>query len=224
MKFLNTYDSEKKVQHKYNHLLVGIVVLFLVGPLYLQMNLKFPLIMCIFFTIVQLALGAIIDNKRLLLLYRLLVLIALACMLLSERQFIGIRVSNLLYATGKTAYIIFLLLAIRLFIGRILTAEQITIDKIKGGVCLYLLTGIMWSFLYEIIYRFDSAAFRLESVNRLSFLYYSYSTLTSLGLGDIIPTNDFAVSLTCLEAIAGQMFIAVFIAGLIGRYIMHKQN
>jgi len=32
---------------------------------------------------------------------------------------------------------------------------------------------------------------------------YSCSTLTSLGIGDIIPSNEFAVSLTCLEAIAG---------------------
>lgn len=225
MNYLKRYDSETVAQRKYNHLLIGMVVLFLVAPLYLRTNLKFPLIMFIFFAIVQLALRATIDNKKLLLLYRLLVLAALGCTLLSECQSIGLGLGNFFYAVGRAVYVIFLVLTIRVFIGRILVAERITVDRIRGGICLYVLAGIVWSFLYEIIYLFDSASFRLESVNRLSFLYYSYSTLTSLGLGDITPTNDFAISLTCLEAISGQMFLAVFIARLVGLHVVqrHKQ-
>jgi hypothetical protein len=105
---------------------------------------------------------------------------------------------------------------------RIIAAQRVTADKIKGGICLYLLAGVVWAFLYEVIYRFDSTAFQIENTNSLSFIYYSYSTLTTLGIGDITPTNDFAISLTCLEAIAGQMFLAVFIAWLIGLHIMQK--
>lgn len=224
MKYLKKYDFDTFVENKYNHLLVAMVVLFLVSPLYLKTDLKFPLIMCIFFIIVQLALRATIDNKKWLLLSRLFVLMALVCMLLPQFKSISSGASNLFYVTGRMVFVVFILWTIRLLMGHILAAEKMTTDKIKGGICLYLLAGLMWSFLYEVIYQFDSAAFRLETVNPLTFTYYSFSTLTSLGLGDITPTNNFAISFTCLEAIAGQMFLAVFIARLIGLYIMQKHK
>lgn len=224
MKYLKKYDFDTFVENKYNHLLVAMVVLFLVSPLYLKTGLKFPLIMCIFFIIIQLALRATIDNKKRLLLYRLLVLMALVCMLLPQLKSMSSGASNLFYVTGRIVFVVFILWTIRLFMGRILAAEKMTTDKIKGGICLYFLAGIMWCFLYEVIYQFDSAAFRLETVNPLTFMYYSFSTLTSLGLGDITPTNNFAISFTCLEAIAGQMFLAVFIARIIGLHIIQKNK
>ncbi len=185
-------------------------------------GLKFPLVGFIFFTIVQLALKATIDNKKRLLIYRLVVLVALICVLYS--QHVSVRLSNVLYVTGRCIYIVFLVITIRLFMGRIIAAERVTADKVKGGICLYFLAGVVWSFLYEVIYRFDSTAFQIEKADPLNFVYYSYSTLTSLGIGDIVPTNEFAVSLTCLEAIAGQMFLAVFIARLIGLHLIHKHK
>ena len=222
VKYLKKYNLDELAEKKYNHLLIGMIVLFLVAPLYLMTGLKFPLVGFIFFTIVQLALKATIDNKKRLLIYRLVVLVALICVLYS--QHVSARLSNVLYVTGRSIYIVFLVITIRLFMGRIIAAERVTADKVKGGICLYFLAGVVWSFLYEVIYRFDSTAFQFEKADPLNFIYYSYSTLTSLGIGDIVPTNKFAVSLTCLEAIAGQMFLAVFIARLIGLHLIHKHK
>ena len=222
MKYFKKYSTDELAERKYNHLLIGMILLLLVGPLYLRTGLQFPLMTFIFFTIVQLALQATIDNKRRLLLYRLIMLVALACALLS--QHVTAPLNDVLYAVGRSIYIVFLIMTIRLFMGRIIVAEQITADKVKGGICLYFLAGVVWGFLYEVIHRFDPAAFQIEKADPQMFLYYSYSTLTTLGIGDIIPTSDLAVSLTCLEAIGGQMFVAVFIARLIGLHIIHKHN
>jgi len=222
MKYFRKHCTDELTGRKYNHLLIGMIVLLLVGPLYLRTGLKFPLVMLIFCTIVQLALRATIENRKQLRLSRLIVLVALVCVLSS--QHVSAPLSNVLHTVGRSVYIVFLIMTIRLFMGRIIVAERITADKVKGGICLYFLAGVVWGFLYEAIHRFDPAAFQSEKAGPLSFLYYSYSTLTTLGIGDITPINDFAVSLTCLEAIAGQMFIAVFIALLIGRHIMHKHN
>ena len=222
MKYLRKPNIDELAEKKYNHLLIGMIVLFLIGPLYMKTGLKFPLLGFIFFTILQLALKATIDDKKRLLIYRLVVLAALICVLSSQRC--GAPLCDALYALGRSIYIVFLAITIRLFMGRIIAAKQVTADKVKGGICLYLLAGVAWGFLYEVIYRFDSAAFQIEKAEPLSFLYYSYSTLTSLGIGDIIPINDFAVSLTCLEAIGGQMFRAVFIARLMGLHIIHRQD
>lgn len=221
-KYIKKYNLDELAEKKYNHLLIGMFVLFLVAPLYLMTGLKFPLVGFIFFTIIQLALKATIDNKKRLLIYRLIVLVALICVLYS--QHVSTRLSNVLYVTGRSIYIVFLVITIRLFMGRIIAAERVTADKVKGGICLYFLAGVVWSFLYEVIYCFDSTAFQIEKADPLNFVYYSYSTLTSLGIGDIVPTNQFAVSLTCLEAIAGQMFLAVFIARLIGLHLIHKHK
>jgi hypothetical protein len=50
------------------------------------------------------------------------------------------------------------------------------------------------------------------------FLYYSLTSLTTLGLGDITPVNSFARSLTVLEALLGQLFPAVILARILTLY------
>ena len=50
------------------------------------------------------------------------------------------------------------------------------------------------------------------------FLYYSLTSLTTLGLGDITPVNEFARSLTGLEALLGQLFPAVILARILTLY------
>jgi hypothetical protein len=221
-KYLKKLNPDEIAERKYNRLLIGMVVLLIVSPLYMMTGLKFPLVGFLFFTIVQLALKATIDEKKRLLIYRLIVLVALICVLASQRC--NAPFCDALYVISRCIYIVFLLITIKLFMGRIAAAERVTTDKVKGGICLYLLAGVVWSFLYEVIYRFDASAFQIQDADGLDFLYYSYSTLTSLGIGDISSTNDFAISLTCLEAISGQMFIAVFIARLIGLHIIHKHK
>ena len=58
------------------------------------------------------------------------------------------------------------------------------------------------------------------------FLYYSLTSLTTLGLGDITPVNAFARSLTVLEALLGQLFPAVILARILTLYTddRHQEN
>ena len=50
------------------------------------------------------------------------------------------------------------------------------------------------------------------------FLYFSFTTLTTLGYGDILPVTPAAQSLTSLEAITGVLYIGAFVARLISAY------
>ncbi len=56
------------------------------------------------------------------------------------------------------------------------------------------------------------------------FIYYSFVTITTLGYGDIYPLIPFARSLAYLEAVCGQLYIALLVASLVGGYMSSKQN
>jgi hypothetical protein len=50
------------------------------------------------------------------------------------------------------------------------------------------------------------------------FLYYSFVTLTTLGFGDVTPVHPVVRTLSYLEAVIGQLYLAVLVASLVGRY------
>jgi hypothetical protein len=117
----------------------------------------------------------------------------------------------------------------------------VTRNKIASALCVYLLLGILWGYAYSLIeviypgsFSFGSgplAALASEGAHardigiilseRLSFTYYSFVTLTTLGYGDITPLTDPARSLSVTEAIVGQFFLAVLIARLVGLQIVY---
>ena len=56
------------------------------------------------------------------------------------------------------------------------------------------------------------------------WIYFSFVTLTTLGYGDILPLTFSARSLAYFEAIVGQFYLAVLVAGLVGAYLSEKQS
>jgi hypothetical protein len=224
MKRLREYYSNKFVHNKYNHLLIGIILMFLVGPLYLATGLRFPLILVLLFSIVQLALRATVTDKKKLQYYTILTLTGLACTLISKYAPFNPTMADASYTLGRAIYVVFLVTTIHVFVMRLFTARTVTSDRIKGSVCVYFLMGVAWSFLYEIIYLFDPTAFQVDQVGPMTFIYFSYTALTTLGFGDITPVNHMAISLTCLQAITGQMYLVIIIARLIGIYISQEHK
>ena len=117
-------------------------------------------------------------------------------------------------------YSLFTILAIGAIAIRITNEEQVNQDVIRGGICLYLLLGILWYFFYLIILFFDANAFNVaEIAKQVNLLFYfSFTTLTTLGYGDILPVNSFAMMLANAEALIGQLYPAIVIAKLVSLY------
>jgi hypothetical protein len=82
-------------------------------------------------------------------------------------------------------------------------------------VVAYLLIAIVWARAFQIVMIFNPQAFDLPSPegNVGDLIYYSFATLTTLGYG--LPKGPIARSLTAVEAIVGQMFLAILIARLV---------
>ena len=98
-------------------------------------------------------------------------------------------------------------------------------DTLFGAICIYLLLGFLWSYFYLLLVWLTPNAFsidpsKLASDSELSgnLLYYSYTTLTTVGYGDITPVSLQARSIAIIEQITGVFYIAIMMARLVSMY------
>ena len=111
----------------------------------------------------------------------------------------------------------------------IFTSDRLSLDSIFGAICGYLLLGVAWALTYVMIQAANPDSFQfgtlirhpMEQVNysRSVFIYYSFVTLTTVGYGDVTPLSISARTLSWVEAITGQLYVAVLIAGLISALV-----
>jgi hypothetical protein len=62
-------------------------------------------------------------------------------------------------------------------------------------------------------------SFFIGETGSLDFVFFSFTTLTTLGYGDIIPVSAYARTATTLQAIIGVLYIAILISRFVGIYI-----
>jgi voltage-gated potassium channel len=111
----------------------------------------------------------------------------------------------------------------------VLHSGRVTSDKIFAAICVYLLAGFVWTYAYELLddvrpgsFADSTEASRTDDVARITqFRYFSFATLTTLGYGDILPRSSTARTMAVLEAVMGQIYLAVLVARLVGLHIVH---
>jgi hypothetical protein len=94
---------------------------------------------------------------------------------------------------------------------------EITFRRIQGSIVVYLLVGLIFAFVFQAIYLFagPSSFNNIGSGDLKDVLYYSFTTLTTMGYGDISPVHPLARSLANFEALIGQLYPAILIARLV---------
>jgi hypothetical protein len=92
-------------------------------------------------------------------------------------------------------------------------------DAIFGAIFGYFLIALAFAMLYVQLERAQPGSFELpeSGSHEASLVYFSLVTITTLGYGDITPVSKLARVLTGIEAASGTMYVAVFIAMIIGR-------
>lgn len=116
--------------------------------------------------------------------------------------------------------------------GEVLREEEVSVDTILGGICIYLLVGYLFAHVFLWLLVADPASVAagghrlrlviegshpLESIPAV--LYFSFTTLTTLGFGDFTPVSGAARLVAIMEGIVGQLFPAVFIARLVSLHV-----
>ena len=110
-------------------------------------------------------------------------------------------------------------------------SQRVMFDQVCGGLCVYLMIGFAWGLLYSALERLQTGSFALDlqrfgladsfTAMRLNSVmtYFSFATLTTLGYGDISPSSPMARGLVWVEAVLGQIYLAVFVAKLVSQYL-----
>jgi Ion channel len=87
-----------------------------------------------------------------------------------------------------------------------------------GVLCVYLLLGTVFAFLYGLAAEVDDGGFFATGApeNQADFLYFSFSTLTTTGYGDLTAATGLGRSLSITEALLGQIYLVTVVALIVG--------
>jgi voltage-gated potassium channel Kch len=113
-------------------------------------------------------------------------------------------------------YIVFLL------VKHLLSIRVVTADMIYCAISTYLLIGIGWAGIYDLVDIISPGSFSGKAEGDL--LYFSFVTLTTLGFGDILPQSFLAQRLVIFEATMGSIYMAVIVAMIVGRYMSMQDS
>jgi len=136
----------------------------------------------------------------------------------------GLTFDNVSHALGL---VIVLIVSVAI-LTEVLRAGAITLHLVVGAVCVYLMLILLWTLLYDAIETLapgailvgagtfsETAKLPVADADFVKMLYFSLTTITTLGNSDI-AVSFFARQLAPIEAITGQLYLAVLIARLVG--------
>jgi voltage-gated potassium channel Kch len=125
----------------------------------------------------------------------------------------------------------FLGIVISSLLAFILRAKRVDANVLCAGVSVYLILGLLWAQAYAMVAQVNPNAFafsvhpgRVATMSGFTSIYFSFTTLATLGYGDITPATDVARMLAMLEAMTGTLFVGIMIARLVCLYSASGQE
>lgn len=101
-------------------------------------------------------------------------------------------------------------------------------EHLYAALSAYLLAGLFFGVLYDLMSRLSPGAFAAAGaavqLTPASAIYFSFVTLATLGYGDIVPASDAARGVAVVEAVAGQLYVAVMIARIVSLYARRGEH
>lgn len=131
-------------------------------------------------------------------------------------------VSPLYFPVFGIAFFAFTIYRILRFI---LQTTHVDTEVLSAGIVVYLMLGILWSQAYMMLGQLTADSFQFPLVEHagrhmggFNAFYFSFSTLTTVGFGDITPMSKVARTLAVMEAATGTLYLAILISRLVGMY------
>ncbi|MGY6216748.1 ion channel [Methylolobus aquaticus] len=108
--------------------------------------------------------------------------------------------------------------------------NRVTANLLYGAVSVYMLIGTAFAAVHFLIEQVAPDSYhcgspQCDGVPRIAaYVYFSFITLSTVGYGEILPNSHVAGTLSYVEAIVGQMYVAILVARLVGMQIAHSLN
>jgi len=120
------------------------------------------------------------------------------------------------------------LISVVILVFHIVKSKNVDLRLIIETIAGYLLIGTVMFFLNTILFRANNTAFNIPNHSTVQvmqdIMYYSFVTLTTIGYGDISPQSPAARVLSMFFGVAGQMYLALIVAFIMGKFLNKKSS
>lgn len=146
--------------------------------------------------------------RRSLLLAALAVLLAMVSAATGGRQWLS---------AANFINICLLAVAMAAVLRRVVSSEEVSSRTILGAISVYASLGILFTWAYGLIDRLEGGGFfgQVTGIQGGDFLFFSYTTLTTTGYGNLVPAGQVGRMVSGLEMMLGQVFLVTLVAGLV---------
>ena len=197
-------------------LLISISIFVFILPFF-----KFPelmkLINAFAYSLITLSIFSIIDNKTKFLQYLIIIDIILIWLM----YFYNLKIFE--YIAFFFSVIIFIFTSF-IMILQIVASKTVTAKVVVETISGYLLIGLIFGFLNSIILWINPNALNINPDNMSDIIYYSFTTITTIGYGDISPVSEGAKSLSILFGVISQLYLTIIIALIIGKFLNNTKS
>jgi voltage-gated potassium channel len=217
-----------KLKHEANfsYLLIGLLITLVAGPLAVELDLQRPsvTVQVTFAVTLLVSVWSAIDSKTW---FYFGIGLALVNALASVAN--HLEPSRTAATVALSCTFVFCAFSIAFTATHLFQAGTYKIDRnrLVGAISVYLLLGIGFAVLNMMIELWSPGSFAglkpgENSAVGIELIYFSFVTLTTLGYGDVTPVRPMAQAIAYIGVIAGQFYIAVLVAGLVGTYISQQ--
>lgn len=209
---------------RFSPLLVALVVMFLAYPVLSEFG-RLRFFRLFFLLVLMAAVYTLSENRR-----HLVIAAVLAAPSLFGSLFAFARPSVTSALWASVFAMLLLGFVTVLLLKVVLQTRDVRGDTIAGAICVYLLLGLTWAAIFSTIEGVWPGSFStpanidLQDPNQYSLIYFSFVTLTTLGYGEFTPTTEISQSFAWIEAVVGQLFVAILIARLVTQYSREKEG
>lgn len=146
------------------------------------------------------------------------VVIAVLSLIAGEEGHTGLHAIHLISMIAFLAFTVFEMTR------HLFRTSYVNEEILASAVGVYMLAAFLFAALYQLLALHEETPIQgIESVDRISdFVYFSFTTQTTVGFGDMVPKTPAAKTLTILQSVSGPLFLVVLLARLVGLHLTHR--
>ncbi len=118
---------------------------------------------------------------------------------------------------GALVQVPLLAVAMAAVLARVVTSTAVSARTILGAISVYTALGLLFAFVYQAVDRIQAGEFfaGVPQPHHGDFLFFSYTTLTTTGYGNLVPAGQPGEMISTFEMLIGQIFLVTLVAGLV---------